>query len=86
MSSPAHSASPAGDTRDVVLHGFFRPPRRSSFVMHLPGRRPHTQGTGPHTLTFFTVATSSNAPSAGNPRLRHCGGLKADVSTKNKVI
>ena len=79
MSSPAHSANPAGATHDAVLLGFFRPPRRSLFVMHLPGREPHRE---PHTLTFFSIATSSNAPSEGNPRSPHREGLKADPSTK----
>ena len=82
MSIPAHSASPAGATHDAVLHGFFRPPRRSLFVMHLPGREPHRE---PHTLTFFTIATSSNAPSEGNPRSPHREGLKADPSTIHEV-
>ena len=83
MSIPAHSASPAGATHDAVLHGFFRPPRRSLFVMHLPGREPHRE---PHTLTFFTIATSSNAPSEGNPRSPHREGLKEDPSTKLKSL
>ena len=52
MSSPAHSANPAGATHDAVLLGFFRPPRRSLFVMHLPGREPLTQGT-PHPHVFY---------------------------------
>ena len=82
MSSPAHSANPAGATRDAVLLGFFRPPRRSLFVMHLPGREPHRE---PHTLTFFTIATSSNAPSEGNPRSPHREGLKADPSTMHRL-
>ena len=69
-------------THDAVLLGFFRPPRRSLFVMHLPGREPHRE---PHTLTFFTIATSSNAPSEGNPRSPHREGLKADPSTIHEV-
>ena len=53
MSSPAHSANPAGATHDAVLLGFFRPPRRSLFVMHLPGREPHREPHGAHPHVFY---------------------------------